>query len=156
MYSGDRVEADPRHGTTPPAGWVLGGVVFAAMAMVLVWFFQVVEGIAALFQKNIDLVATVDLFPVDPTVWGVVHLVIGVLLIEAGFAVRTARPWARSVGIGCATVSAVANFLFVPYAPAWSLTVIALDVVVIWALCVYRGVSPQPDHALRSGNGRRR
>ena len=59
------VEPRPTHGTERrrPAGWVVGGVVFAAMAMVLVGFFQVVEEIAALFQKDVDLVATVDLFP---------------------------------------------------------------------------------------------
>jgi hypothetical protein len=64
--------------------------------------------------------------------------VIGVLLIAAGFTVRTARLWARSVGIAFAMISAVANFLFVAFSPDWSLTVIALDVVVIWALCTYR------------------
>src|SRR3954453_23461618 len=79
------------------------------------------------------------LFPFDLTVWGVVHLVIGVLLIAAVLPLRTARPWARSVGIAFAMISAVANFLFAVYSPAWSLTVIALDVVVIWALCTYRG-----------------
>jgi hypothetical protein len=76
--------------------------------------------------------------PFDLTAWGVVHLVIGVLLIAAGFTVRTARLWARSVGIAFAMISAIANFLFVAYSPDWSLTVIALDVVVIWALCTYR------------------
>jgi hypothetical protein len=35
-------------------------------------------------------------------------------------------------------ISAVANFLFAVYSPAWSVTLIALDVVVIWALCTYR------------------
>jgi hypothetical protein len=78
------------------------------------------------------------LFPFDLTGWGVVHLVIGVLRIAAGFTVRTARLWARSVGIAFAMISAIANFLFVAYSPDWSLTVIALDVVVIWALCTYR------------------
>jgi hypothetical protein len=78
------------------------------------------------------------LFPFDLTAWGVVHLVIGVLLIAAGFTVRTARLWAGSVGIAFAMISAIANFLFVAYSPDWSLTVIALDVVVIWALCTYR------------------
>jgi hypothetical protein len=121
-----------------PGGSVLGGVVFAAMAMVLVGFFQIVEGLSALFQKELHLNYPDLLFPFDLTVWGVVHLVIGVLLIAAGLTVRTARPWARSVGIAFAMISAVANFLFAVYSPAWSVTVIALDVVVIWALCTYR------------------
>jgi hypothetical protein len=61
-----------------------------------------------------------------------------VLLIVAGLVVGTARPWARLVGVVFAALSAVANFLFVPYSPAWSLTIISLDVVVICALCNYR------------------
>lgn len=133
-------EVEPTHGTEGrrPAGWVLGGVVFAAMAMTLTGFFQIVEGLAALFRKEIYLVDPDFLFPFDLTVWGVVHLAIGVLLIAAAFAVRAARLWARTVGIAFATLSAVANFLFVPYSPAWSLTVVALNLVVIWALCIYR------------------
>jgi hypothetical protein len=31
-------------------------------------------------------------------------------------------------------VGAIANFLFIPYYPIWSLVIIALDVLVIWAL----------------------
>jgi hypothetical protein len=31
----------------------------------------------------------------------------------------------------------LANFLFIPYYPLWSLLIIALDVFVIWALCSY-------------------
>lgn len=121
-----------------PAGWVRGGVVLAAMIMVMTGFFQVVEGLAALFQREIHLVDADRLFPFDLTVWGVVHLVLGVLLIVAGLVVGTARPWARLVGVVFATLSAVANFLFIPYSPAWSLTIISLDVVVICALCNYR------------------
>jgi hypothetical protein len=32
----------------------------------------------------------------------------------------------------------IANFLFLPYYPLWSLMIIALDVAVIWALATYR------------------
>jgi hypothetical protein len=121
-----------------PAGWVRGGVVLAAMTMVMTGFFQVVEGIAALFQRETHLADPDRLFPFDLTVWGVVHLLIGVLLVGAGLAVATARPWARLVGVVFASLSAVANFLFAPYSPAWSLTIISLDVLVIFALCNYR------------------
>jgi hypothetical protein len=31
----------------------------------------------------------------------------------------------------------IANFLFLPYCPTWSSVIIALDVIVIWALCIY-------------------
>ena len=32
----------------------------------------------------------------------------------------------------------IANFAFIPYYPFWSLSIIALDVAVIWGLAVYR------------------
>jgi hypothetical protein len=33
-----------------------------------------------------------------------------------------------------AVISGIANFLFLPYYPLWSIVVIALDVFIIWAL----------------------
>jgi hypothetical protein len=45
--------------------------------------------------------------------------------------------WARIVGVIVATISAIANFAFIPYYPFWSLTIIAIDVFVIWALTVH-------------------
>ena len=40
-----------------------------------------------------------------------------------------------SHGIFLATLSALTQFLFMPYYPLWALTIIAVDVAVIWALC---------------------
>jgi hypothetical protein len=45
--------------------------------------------------------------------------------------------WGRSVGVGVAVLSMLANFLFIPYYPVWSLLIITLNVFVIWALCVF-------------------
>jgi hypothetical protein len=49
------------------------------------------------------------------------------------------RTWARVVGITVAVLSAIANFLWLPYYPFWALLIIALDVFVIWAIAVYGG-----------------
>jgi hypothetical protein len=32
----------------------------------------------------------------------------------------------------------VANFLFLPYSPVWSVVLIAMGVFIIWSLCTYR------------------
>jgi hypothetical protein len=45
--------------------------------------------------------------------------------------------WARAVGITLAVLSSIANFLFIPYYPFWSLLIIALDVFAIWALASF-------------------
>jgi hypothetical protein len=76
-------------------------------------------------------------FQFDATTWGWIHLILGVVVALAGFAVMAGRVWGRVVGITLAVLSAVANFLFIPYYPFWSLTVIALDIFVIWALAAH-------------------
>ena len=110
---------------------------FAATMMVVIGIFHVVQGLAALFRNEIYVVGAQYVFSFDLTAWGWIHLLAGILLIAAGFAMLTGRVWARSVGIGFAVLSMIANFLFLPYYPVWSLLIIALDVFVIWALCVY-------------------
>jgi hypothetical protein len=122
-----------------PAGWVVGMALFAATMMVIVGFFHAVQGLAALFENEIYVTGARYVFSFDLTAWGWIHLLAGILLIAAGFAIATGRVWARSVGIGFAVLSMIANFLFLPYYPVWSLLIIALDVFVIWALCVYTG-----------------
>jgi hypothetical protein len=59
------------------------------------------------------------------------------LLILAGAFVLRGSLLARIVAIGLVSLSAIANFLFIPYYPFWALLIIAIDVWVIWALATY-------------------
>ena len=122
---------------TRPAGWVVGITAFAVLMMVMIGIFHAVEGLVALFNNEIYLVGPRYVFAFDLTAWGWIHLLLGIVLIVAGIGVRTGQLWARSVGIGFVVLSMIANFLFIPYYPVWSLLIIALDFFVIWALCVY-------------------
>ena len=47
------------------------------------------------------------------------------------------QTWGRVVGITLAVLSALANFAFIPYYPFWAITIITLDVFVIWALAAH-------------------
>lgn len=120
-----------------PPGWVVGTMVFAAFTMAMTGLFHAAAGMVALFRNEIYVVGPRYVFSFDVTVWGVIHLVIGVVLLAAAFNLRAARTWARVVGIVGAGVSMLAAFLFVPYYPAWSLLIVALDVLVVWGLCRY-------------------
>ena len=42
-----------------------------------------------------------------------------------------------TIGVIVAGISAIANFLWLPYYPIWSITMIAVDVAVIWALTAH-------------------
>jgi hypothetical protein len=59
------------------------------------------------------------------------------VILFAGFAVLSGQTWGRVIGIILASLSALANFAFIPYYPVWSLVIIGLDVFVIWALAAH-------------------
>jgi hypothetical protein len=84
------------------------------------------------------------LFKFDATTWGWIHLVIGLIVAVAGFGLLSGRTWARAAAIILAVLSATANFLFIPYYPFWSLTIITLNIFVIWAVAAHGGDLREP------------
>ena len=122
-----------------PPGWALGFIVFAAVMMIMTGVFQALAGLIAIFENSFYVATRNYTFEFDVTAWGWIHLILGVIVALAGFALLSGATWARVVGITLAALSATANFLFIPYYPFWSLLIIALDVFVIWALAVYGG-----------------
>jgi hypothetical protein len=77
------------------------------------------------------------LFKFDVTTWGWIHLVVGVVVVLAGRGLLSGRTWARAVAIALGLLSAITNFLFIPYYPFWALLIIALDIFVIWAIAAH-------------------
>jgi len=124
-------------GDARTSGWAVGFVVFAAVMMMLAGGFQTIAGIAAIFEDEFFVVGPNYVYDIDVTAWGWIHLILGVILFAAGAGVLSGATWARVVGITLASLSAFANFFFIPYYPVWSIVIIALDVAVIWALSVY-------------------
>jgi hypothetical protein len=120
------------------SGWAIGGVVFAAMMMIMVGLFQFFEGLAAIINDDFYVVLPNYAFELDTTAWGWIHLILGVVLVVAGLFLFSGNPAAGVVAIILAGLSALANFFFIPYYPLWSLVMIAMAVFVIWA--VTRGV----------------
>lgn len=120
-----------------PSGFAVGGTAFAAVLMIMSGSFNAIQGFVALFQDEFYVATREYVFQLDTTTWGWVHLLLGVLVLLAGFAVLSGKVWARAVGVTLAVLSALANFAFIPYYPFWTLTIIALDVVVIWALTAH-------------------
>ncbi|MFG1694192.1 hypothetical protein [Nonomuraea sp. NPDC049309] len=120
-----------------PSGWVVGLAYFAGSMMVLSGLFGALSGIAAILRDDVYVFRGDYVFKWDLTAWGWVHFAIGVLIFLAGLAVFAAQAWGRAVGIVLAVLSAVANFLFLPYYPLWSVLIIVLNVLVIWALTMY-------------------
>jgi hypothetical protein len=116
-------------------GW--GLVVFAGVMMIILGSFHALEGLTAILKDQFFVSTPNYLISVDVTSWGWIHLIGGVVVALAGFFVFSGAVWARAVGIVLAVLSAIANFLFIPHYPLWSLLMVALDIFVIWALAVH-------------------
>ena len=119
------------------SGWAVGFTLFAAIMMLMSGTFQALAGLVAIFENEFYVATRNYLFQFDATTWGWIHLLVGLVVAFAGWGLLSGRTWARVVGITLAVLSAIANFLFLPYYPFWALTVITLDVFVIWALTAH-------------------
>lgn len=114
--------------------WAQGGMIFAAAMLLMLGIWQVFMGIAAIAKGEFFVLAPNYIYEFDIGAWGWIHLIIGIIMIIAGFFLFRGAGWARAVGIVLAVLSAISNFFFLPYYPLWSIVVIALDIFVIWAL----------------------
>ena len=118
--------------------WASGIAQFGAVIMILVGAYQALIGIVALVRGEFFVAGANYVYQLSTTTWGWIHVVLGFVVLVAGCGVLARRTWAVVVGVVFCAVSAVANFAFVPYHPFWSLLLIALNVLVIWALLRYR------------------
>jgi hypothetical protein len=132
-----RDRMDRGDGSREVSGWAVGGSVFAAVLMMVAGVFQVIAGLTAIIKDQFFVKTPNYLLTFDVSRWGWIHLAFGALLVVAGFFVLRGDVWARAVAIGLVALSAIANFLFLPYYPFWALLIIGIDVFVIWALATY-------------------
>ena len=121
-------------GTSAWVGWIA----FAGVLMFVLGSLHIFQGLVSLLKDEYFLVPSGGLaVDVDFTAWGWGHLIEGTVVLLAGFGVLAGRVWARAVGVILAAVSIVGNVAFLAAYPFWSLTMIALAVVVIMALTVH-------------------
>ncbi|WP_244230098.1 hypothetical protein [Kitasatospora albolonga] len=135
----------------PEGLWATGGVLLAGVLMVCQGVVVALEGIAALADGDVYGTVGDYLYRFSLTGWGWIHLVLGVCAVITGAGLLKGVAWARFAGIFLACLSLFTHFLFLPYAPVWSVILIGLDIFILWALCAYRPSpgDPAPGAALR-------
>lgn len=122
---------------TESSGAKNGLSLFAGVLMVVGGIYHALVGLSAIFNDKVYVSTVQYIYQFDLTGWGWTHLLLGILVAAAGVAVVQGQTWGRVVGIVLAVLSLIANFLFLPYYPLWSILIIALDVAIIWALATY-------------------
>ncbi|HEY8307752.1 MAG TPA: hypothetical protein VIG79_13875 [Lapillicoccus sp.] len=118
------------------AGW---GTTFAGVMMMIVGLVEFFQGLVAVINGNQFFVTTPNyVFQLNLTTWGWIHLVLGAVIAVAGLFIFTGNIVARSLGMLLAGLQALANFVWLPYSPLWSIVIIAIDVFIIWSLATLR------------------
>lgn len=111
-----------------------GVSVFAGVLLATLATFEILQGLSAVLRDDIFVSGLNYVYEVDVTAWGWWHMLIGAVGLAVGIGILTGKRLAYVVGIGLAVVSAIGQFMFMPFYPLWSLLIIAMDVLVIWAL----------------------
>ncbi len=111
-----------------------GFTVLAAVLLMLSGLWSFLEGLTAILRQSFFVVTSNYTYQFNVHGWGWIHLGLGIVVFAAGACVLLGQSWAKVVGIVLAVFSGIANFMFLPYYPVWSIILIAIDVFIIWAL----------------------
>lgn len=131
------------HDSTVATEQVPGAMTFAGMLMILAGALHLVQGLVALVNDDFYVTGEEYMFRFDLTSWGWIHLVGGLAVVLVGAALVAGRRRAGMLAVVVASLSILVNFLWMPYYPLWSLTVIAFDVFVVWAVVAHRRERPR-------------
>lgn len=118
-----------------------GGLVLAPALLILTGLLHVLLGITAIARESLFSANVSADYPYTMAVrgWGWLFTIMGVVAALVGFALFSGRTWTRATAIVLGVVSSILLFLFLPLQPLWSLLIIALNLVVIWAAATERG-----------------
>lgn len=117
--------------------WAVGWSAFAGFMMVILGFGWLMMGLVALADESFFVVTPDYIFQFDLTTWGWIHLIMGVIVLIAGFALFAGATWARVVGVIVAVLAAITAFGWLPWYPVWAIILIAVSVAVVWALTTH-------------------
>src|ERR1700709_2619152 len=109
------------------SAWAGGVSVFAGTVLFVVGLFQFFEGLSAVLSDKVYVTTRRCAYQFDITTWGWIHLVIGVIAALVGISILMGQVWAFLTGIIIASLSMLANFMFIPWYPVWAIIIIAFD-----------------------------
>ena len=134
----DRVTQQTYGPETERTGWT-GWITFAGVMLIIGGSLGLIFGIIAAVNDNWVVFTNRGQVSLDLSTWGWVHIIVGAIVVLAGFGVFTGNILARIVAVAVAVVSLIANFLWLPVYPVWAIIIITIDVLVIWALTAHGG-----------------
>ena len=120
-----------------PSGGAVGWTMFAAFMMIFIGCMQAIAGLVGIINDQVYAVTKDYVLKIDTTTWGWIHLLLGIVVLLAGFGLFSGAVWARTVGVIVALVSGITVFVWLPAYPVWGVIIIAVNIAVIWALTAH-------------------
>jgi uncharacterized membrane protein (DUF2068 family) len=121
---------DDRHGQ--------GLVTFAGVMLLIAAVLNTLYGIAAIGKAHVFVHNARYVFG-DLNTWGWFMLGLGIVQGLAAFGIWRGTSWARWFGVGSAAVNAILQTFWIPAYPVLAMTILTLDVVVIYGLLAHGG-----------------
>ena len=113
-----------------------GLILFAAILLLVISFFNMIYGIAAIANSHVFVVNAHYVFA-NLRAWGWITLIIAVLQLAAAGGILAGNQLARWFAVAVLALNTIDMMLFLPAYPFWALTIIAMDVVALYGLCAY-------------------
>ena len=116
-------------------GWVM----FGGIVMIIAGAFDALLGLTAILLPSNEYLFLTDeaVILLDAAGWGWWHLIIGAAIVLVGIFVLQGATWARMVGVVLVSINAISQMGLLAVQPLWSLIMILLDIIVIFALIVH-------------------
>ena len=119
-----------------PTAWV-GFVVLASVLLCISGAFNIITGLVAVFSDRVYAQGPNVTVGLDVTGWGWFHIFLGLVLFATGLALYTGATWARITAIIVVSVNLVTQLLEMPAYSLWSLVIMTVDLLVLWAIIVH-------------------
>jgi hypothetical protein len=129
------------HAEVEATGWV-GWIGFAGVMMILSGAFQAIAGIVGIFDQAYFTVVNTStnlLVIHDVQTWGWFNLIAGSIILLAGISLFSGTGWSRFIAVVLAMFSAIANLVSISLYPIWSVIILAISLMVIYAVLVHGG-----------------
>ena len=113
-----------------------GLIIFAAIVLLVLGFFNLIYGIAAIANSRV-FTANAHYVIGDLRAWGWITLILAVLQLVAAAGILAGNQLARWFAVAVVGLNAIDMMFFIPAYPFWALTIIAVDIVALYGLCAY-------------------
>jgi hypothetical protein len=129
---------DNDYSAPAPTAWV-GWIAFAGLMMIVTGVLGAISGLAAIVRDETYVQFPNRIWIFDETAWGWIHLLIGIAVVAIGAMMMRGGAVIMALGAGVIVLHMIDHFKTLVIYPWWTITVIAIDVLILYAMIVHGG-----------------